>query len=162
MRDYSFATMRRREKEITDREVIERIIRQAKICTIAINDTTYPHIVPMNYGYSDNCLWFHSAPEGRKIDLLKRNGSVSFIIEDFHRIVAAETACGWTTEYRSVMGTGRMEIIDNEKDKREGLDIIMAHHGAEGKMEYRDSQVARMVILRLTIESLSCKESEEV
>lgn len=152
--------MRRKEKEITDREVIESILRNSRICTIAINDTGYPHIVPMNYGYSDNCLWFHSAQEGRKIDLLKRNGRVSFMIEDSHSIVPAETACGWTTEYRSLMGTGQVEIITDENSKREGLDVIMAHHGAEGKMAYRENQVARMVILKLTIETLNCKQSD--
>jgi len=152
--------MRRKEKEITDREVIESILRNSRICTVAISDSDYPHIVPMNYGYSANCLWFHSAPEGRKIELLKGNGRVSFMIEDSHSIIPAETACGWTTEYRSLMGTGHIEIIDDEPGKKEGLDIIMAHHGAEGKMVYIGSQIARMVILQLTIETLACKQSD--
>lgn len=155
-----FTIMRRREKEITNREIIDAILRNSRICTIAIKDTDYPHIVPMNYGYSDNCLWFHSAPEGRKIELLKRDGRVSFMIEDSHRIVPAATACGWTTEYRSMMGTGHIEIINDDTGKKEGLDIIMAHHGAEGKMVYRENQIGRMVILKLIIDTVTCKESE--
>ncbi|MFO7575748.1 MAG: pyridoxamine 5'-phosphate oxidase family protein [Bacteroidales bacterium] len=152
--------MRRKEKQITDREVIERVFSNSMICIIAINDSGFPHIVPMNYGYSANCLYFHSAPEGRKIDLLQRDGRVSFMIEDSHKIVPANIACGWTTEYRSLMGTGIVEIITDEAGKKEGLDIIMTHHGAKGEIVYRENQISRMVILKLNIETVTCKESE--
>ena len=152
--------MRRKEKEVTDKTVIKTILRNSRICTIAISDSEYAHIVPLNYGYSDNCLWFHSAPEGRKIDLLNLSGKVSFIIEDSYRIIPSETACGWTTEYRSLMGTGYVEIITDNKVKKKGLDIIMAHHGAKGKMVYRDNQISAMVLLKLNIETISCKQSD--
>jgi len=151
--------MRREDKEVKDKLVIEGILKRSLICTIALNDTGYPHIVPLNYGYSANTLWFHSAPEGRKIELLKRDGRVSFYIEDYHRIETAEVACGWTTAYRSLAGTGTVEIITDEAGIRKGLDILMAHNGAAGKMEYREGQIGRMVVLKLKIETITCKQS---
>lgn len=151
--------MRREDKEVKEKEVIEGILKRSKICNVAIKDIDYPHIVPLNYGYSENALWFHSAPEGRKIELLKRDGRVSFFIEDYHRIETAEVACGWTTVYRSLAGTGRVEIINDEAGIRQGLDILMAHHGAGGKMEYRAGQLGRMVVMKLIIETVTCKQS---
>lgn len=153
--------MRRQEKEITNKEIIEGILMRQLICTISLNDLGSPHIVPMNYGYHDNALYFHAAPEGRKMDLLRRDGNVSFVIDDYHRLVTDDVPCGWTTEYRSLMGIGHIEIVTNPEAKKKGLDIIMAQHGSHGEKVYREGQIDKMVILKLTISSVTCKQSGE-
>ena len=73
--------MRRNEREITDPKIIEEIIHQATICRIALYDADYPYIVPLNYGYESGALYFHSAKEGKKIDLIRKNSRVCFEIE---------------------------------------------------------------------------------
>ena len=70
--------MRRKDKEIKDKEVIESIIKRATVCRIALSENNVPYIVPLSFGYKDNCLYFHSAPEGRKIDIIKQNNNVCF------------------------------------------------------------------------------------
>ena len=62
--------MRRKDKEITSRAVIDEILGRAVVCRLALNDEGSPHIVPVNFGYAGNTLYFHSAPSGRKIDLI--------------------------------------------------------------------------------------------
>jgi nitroimidazol reductase NimA-like FMN-containing flavoprotein (pyridoxamine 5'-phosphate oxidase superfamily)/ADP-ribose pyrophosphatase YjhB (NUDIX family) len=151
--------MRRQDKEFTDRKLIDEILSRAVICTIAMNDESTPHIVPVNFGYQDNVIYLHSAPEGRKIDLLRKNPEVSFIVEDFHQIVTDELACGWSTKYRSVAGTGKIEIVTSNEEKRQGLNVIMEQHGAKGPYVYREGQLDRMVVLKLTIERITGKES---
>ena len=42
--------MRRKDREITDREEILAIIRKCDVCRIALNDGDYPYIVPLNFG----------------------------------------------------------------------------------------------------------------
>ena len=64
--------VRRKDKEIKDKEVIESIIKRATVCRIALSENNVPYIVPLSFGYKDNCLYFHSAPEGRKIDIIKQ------------------------------------------------------------------------------------------
>ena len=49
--------MRRKEREITDQQIIQEIIQKSSICRIALNDGNVPYIVPLNYGYSDNALY---------------------------------------------------------------------------------------------------------
>jgi uncharacterized protein len=74
-------SMRRAEKEITNRGEIDSILSKATVCRIGFYDQRTPYIVPMNFGYSDNCLYLHSAPQGKKIELLKRNPLVCFEVE---------------------------------------------------------------------------------
>ncbi|MDX9928781.1 MAG: NUDIX hydrolase N-terminal domain-containing protein [Bacteroidales bacterium] len=151
--------MRRKEREIIDRKTIEEILTRSKVCRIAISGSEVPQIFPMNYGYSGNTLYFHSAPEGRKIELIKRNPEAGFEIEDYYQIIPEDTSCGWTTAYRSLMGSGRIEILTERSEKERGLDIIMAQHGRRGSNTYRNDLLDRMVILRLSIEEISCKQS---
>ena len=77
--------MRKADREVKDRNDVFEIVKKGRICHLCINDDVYPYIVPLNYGYEvigdELYLYFHSAMEGRKIDLLKKNNHVSFEIE---------------------------------------------------------------------------------
>jgi uncharacterized protein len=150
--------MRRKDKEISDRAVILDILSRADVCRIAMMDGDVPYIVPVNYGYKDNALYIHGAAEGKKIDLIRRNNRVCFEIEDKSEIIKSQTPCGWTARYRSLIGYGTMEIITGFDQKKQGLDIIMSHVGNEHNI-YVDSQVDSVVILKLTISTMTGKQS---
>lgn len=150
--------MRKSERKIEDPTIIQKILTDSVICRVAMFDNEYPYIVPLNYGYKDNALYIHCAQEGKKIDLIKRNNKVCFEIEDSYKIVESEVSCEWTTKYRSLIGTGEVEILTDFDEKKKGLDIIMNQHG---KMEnaYSDKLVDRVFILKLNINSISGKQS---
>jgi len=151
--------MRRRDKEITDAGLIEEILSSSQICRIAMIDGADPYLVPVNYGYADRALYFHSAAGGKKIDILRRTGRVCFEIENFSAIVTDEVPCEWTTKYRSVIGYASVAFLEDDAGKRAGLDIIMAQHGKKDANEYNDNQVRSIVVVKLTIETITGKQS---
>ena len=107
--------MRKANQEIMDERILEEILKGSEICRIAMVDSELPYILPFNYGYEDRCIYIHSAPDGKKIDLLRKNNRVCFEIEHTARIIKDEKACKWSTLYRSVVGYGEIEIVDNKK-----------------------------------------------
>ncbi|MBE9517954.1 MAG: pyridoxamine 5'-phosphate oxidase family protein [Bacteroidetes bacterium] len=151
--------MRKSKQEIKNDKVLEEILGNAIICRMAMMDGDRPYIIPFNYGYSDGCLFIHSAPEGKKIDLLKQNPEVCFEVEDKMEITKGERACDWSTRYRSVVGYGEVEILSDEASKQQGLEVIMAQHGAPELVEFNSKNLGRMVILKLTISSMTGKQS---
>jgi uncharacterized protein len=151
--------MRRTEKEIVEKNIIEEILAKSEICRIAMIDNNEPYLVPLNYGYCDNNIYFHSALNGRKIEILKRNNKVCFEVEYHSEIIKDQIPCKWSTKYRSVIGYGKIEIITDVKEKRRGLDIIMSKYGMSGALEYNEGSLQRMVILKLSIEQVSGKQS---
>ena len=70
--------MRRKDKEITDIKEIEEIIKKADCCRIALVDNDEPYIVPVNFGYERNTLYFHGALEGRKAEIIRKNNNICF------------------------------------------------------------------------------------
>jgi uncharacterized protein len=150
--------MRRKDKEIKDGQVIKEILEKSELCRIAVMDQEYPYIVPLYYGFKDQRLYFHSAPQGKKIELLKKNNRVCFEIEYAHEIIKGTQPCAWTSRYRSVIGYGTIEIIDDKESIKEGMEIIMAHYGSTQNL-FDEKVMQRMVVLKLSIKELEGKQS---
>ena len=156
---FLFEIMRKARQEIKDKHTLEEILSVAILCRVAMIDGDLPYIIPFNFGYSKGALYIHSAPEGKKIDLLRKDSRVCFEVEDSMEITKGDRACDWTTPYRSVVGYGNVEILSDEASKQQGLEVIMAQHGAPELIDFNQKNLDRMVILKLTISSITGKHS---
>jgi len=118
-----------------------------------------PYLLPFNYGYKNNCIYIHSASTGKKIDVLQKRPEVCFEVEQKAELVKGSKACDWSTRYRSVIGYGDIAIITDYNQKKEGLEIIMAQHGAPELIDFKEKNVNSIVILKLSIKSMTGKQS---
>ena len=70
--------------EMTDPAAINKLLKEAKVCRIALMNGEYPYIIPMCFGYKLEGnhleLFFHTSPKGQKIDLIKKNNIAGFEI----------------------------------------------------------------------------------
>ena len=150
--------MRKKDKEIQDRKVIDRIIGRASLCRLALCDGDQPYIVTMNFGYDGSRLYFHCATEGRKIDLIKKNNKVCFQMDLNYELVEAEKPCKYTSKFLSVVGFGKAALLTDRDEKIPALDIIMKHYdGPSG--DYVDEVLEKVTVIRVDIESISGKYS---
>ena len=150
--------MRRKEREITDRAAIESIILRSSVWRLALSEDNRPYIVPLCFGYEDNTLYFHSAPEGKKLDIIRKNHRVCFEFDIDHEIVEAKEACKWGMKYRSVIGYGKASLIDGPQSKRRAFDLIM-HHYAGRSFTYTAAALKDTVIVKVEIECMRGKKS---
>ena len=153
--------MRKSRQEITDRHILEEILSSQLVCRLAMVDGGRPYIIPVNYGYREGSIYIHSAPEGKKIELLRQNPEICFEVEDKIEITRGERACDWSTRYRSVIGYGSVEILSDEPGKQHGLEVIMAQHGAPDLKEFDPKNMKAMVILKLNIKTMTGKQSSK-
>ena len=148
--------MRRAEKEIKDRSEIESIIQAARVCRLGLVDGDEAYIVPMNFGYSDNCLWFHCAKEGRKMDLVRRTGKASFEIDIDEGLVLDRDAYKCSNNFKCVMGKGTIAVVSHLSERAIGVEALMKHYHP-GDYVVTDRCMDKTVVLKLEVESLSCK-----
>ena len=153
--------MRRKDKEITDKSEIEAIICQSLVCRLAMADGDRPYVVPLCFGYKDNTLYFHSAGEGQKIQILKRNNRICFEFDGNLEVRAGKGACDWGMQYRSVIGFGSASFIEDDDEKRRALDVIMAQY-ADGPFEYSEKNFKKALVIKVEIESMTGKKSKEI
>jgi len=151
--------MRRKNKEILDRDMINAKIKEADICRLAFCDGLIPYIVPMNFGYKDNTLYFHSAKEGRKLDIIKKNNNICFEIECNVEVVKAEKPCEWTTKYYCIIGNGRAEFVEDYNEKVKALNIIMEKYSNQAEYEFTKELVNNLSIIKVEIIEVTGKKS---
>jgi nitroimidazol reductase NimA-like FMN-containing flavoprotein (pyridoxamine 5'-phosphate oxidase superfamily) len=146
--------MRRQDLEITEIDQIDGIISRAFHCCIGMVDGGEPYIVPVCFGYERNALYFHSALEGKKVDILKRSNRVCFEMDTDLEVVGAAIACEWSMKYRSVMGTGTVHILETDEDKSHGLELIIRHYARDDSSPPEEIP-ANVLVVRIDIDSIS-------
>jgi len=102
--------MRRKDREIEDRAELESIISAANVCRLAMSENDRPYIVPLCFGYKNDNLYFHSAGEGKKLEMLRKNKYVCFEMDIDHELVRADLPCESEMKYRSVIGFGQASL----------------------------------------------------
>ncbi len=150
--------MRRKEKEIKDTAEIEQILSKAFVCRLGLCDNGRPYVVPLCFGYEDNALYFHCAAEGKKLDILRENDNVCFEVDIDCQVIKAEQACRFDFRYKSVIGFGRAQLIEDPELKRRGLDVIMQRF-SKGPFEYPQENLKKTMVVKVEIESMTGKKS---
>ena len=154
--------MRRADKEIKDRKKIDAILAKAICCRIALVDGDCPYIVPVNFAVSNDHLYFHSAKEGRKIDILRKNNSVCFEMDIEGEIVKGQKACSWGMKYVSVIGFGKAFFIEDKMGKKMALDLLMEKYAGENGFLYsddEDDELDKIIVIDVKIDTISGKQS---
>jgi hypothetical protein len=150
--------MRRREQEITDVAELRRILRDARVCRLAMVDGDRPYLVPLTFALDGDDLVLHSAGAGRKLDLLRRNPAVCFEVEEGVELAPAATACDFTMRYRTVIGAGQVEFVEDPAERARLLALFGPRYGAPPGLP-PDVEVRRTRVLRIRVRELTGKRS---
>ena len=153
--------MRRKDREVTDREKIKSIILNCHCCRLGFVDEGEVYIVPLNFGFAEKegkmTFYFHGAKEGRKIELIHKSPSVGFELDCNCEIIKGETACGYSARYQSVIGNGVVSFVNDMNEKYEALQTIMCHYTGKDNWEFTKEMADRVCVFKLEVDKLSCK-----
>lgn len=145
---------------IEDKPEMEAIISQCEICHVGVIDEKgRPYVIPMNFGYQNNTIYFHSAPQGHIIDILNANNKVCVTFTGKHELVYQhpEVACSYRMKAKSVIVRGHIEFVNEFDEKVKVLNIIMNHYSAR-EFKYSDPAVRNVKIWKVEIDNISAKE----
>ena len=153
--------MRRHDREVTDGAQIDAIIDRCDCCRIALNAPEGAYIVPMNFGFEPGAVrkfYFHSASEGRKVEMIGSGVQAGFELDCGHKLHEAESACAHSYAFCSVIGTGRLAPVEAPEEKKQALERILAHYRKDRAFSVTLEQARSVAVFCLTVETISCKE----
>ena len=154
------STMRRSKQALEYNESYE-ILKRNSNGVLALCVGNAPYGVPLNYCVEDNNIYFHGAPVGKKIDMIKVNNNVTFTVVDQDKIVKEE----FTSYFRSVVVYGKAEILTNEVELKNALTLIGRKYGVDDKDRLDNevnSSLNRVAIIRLKIDKITGKQAIEL
>ena len=156
--------IRRKEKTISNLNEIKDILKRAKYVTLAMSRSNVPYLVTLSHGYDmdKNCLYFHCASEGKKIDYLGDNNLVwGQAIDDLGYLKGKCNHAFKTAQFK-----GKVIFIDDYNEKKNALTIMInqLEDNPEEILEKqlsRESAIKNVTIGRIDIEDLSGKVNLE-
>ncbi len=146
--------MRRHTCERTDTAFLVDVLQRAEEMYVAFNTDAAPYILPLNYVYTSNKVYFHCALEGRKLDCLRKNAQVGFSTAVDIQVLPEKAS----TLYKSVIGTGTMHVVEDEQEKIMALDAIAKRYVAQCESPTPPQMLARTAVLCLEIDYMCGKE----
>ena len=153
--------MRRSDREIKDKKQIEEFIAKEQIMRIAFYDNGEIYIVPVNYGYANDSgqyvFYFHGAKDGRKYELSKESPNIGFEIDGNYELLEADIACKYSARYQSIVGTGKISIVEDREEIISGLNTLMRQTADKAKWQYSDEILNEVAVFRVNVDKISCK-----
>lgn len=154
--------MRRKDREITQFAAMLAVVQDCDCCRLGLTTEDVPYILPLNFGYEVTdgtlTLYFHGADQGQKIGLLQARPLVSFEMDTGHRLVPGEKADDHTFAYRSVMGRGTVEFLQDDAAKLHGLNRIMDHYTRRADWTVDAALLHVTAVYRLRVDAWTAKE----
>jgi hypothetical protein len=113
---------------------MENILKSTKYVTVAFCKNNEPYLVSLSHGYDEkqNCLYFHCASEGKKIEYIKANNKVwGQAINDYQ----VKGECEYT--YACVHFSGKVTLLEDAEEKLEALTCIVRQLSANPEEKIR-------------------------
>lgn len=155
--------MRRKELEITDPAKLKKILKSAKYVTIALAKDNQPYLVSLSHGYDrkNNCIYFHCANEGKKIDYLKANNVVwgQALLDGGYQ----EEECNHffaTTQFK-----GKVTFLRTIKEKQQAAELMIKQLNKKPTKMITDTTPEKLkttTFCRIDIEYMSGKKHGEM
>jgi hypothetical protein len=151
--------MRRKDREITDRTEMEAILAGAMVCRVAMADGTEPYVVPLCFAYvaDDNAIYFHSAREGKKIDILGKNPRCCVEVDICDGPIPDKSPCNWEFRYKSVICTGTAHLLSDPEEKNRALNCIIRHYG-DTDHQFTEKELERVCVVKIVIGEMTAKK----
>lgn len=155
--DMSFH-VRRKDREITDTKEMRQVLKTTQYITVALCMDNEPYLVSLSHGYDEakNCIYFHCAPEGKKLVYQKANNKIwGQAVQDF----GVTDECDYI--YTSVQFSGKMQLVSDLTEKQQGIEVLIRQlsRDPENKLaQLKPEKLAQTTIGRIDIDYMSGKK----
>lgn len=142
---------------------MDDLIKSQLICRVTFNDDPYPYTLPMEYYYFGDTMYFHFTTSGKKMDLLRKNPSVT---------VEIDRSDSNLTSYSSVLMKGKLIPVERagERDTinaamstavrdKAGIKSFLKIPWTKRGIDYLSASNIPLVLLKLDVNEMTGKKA---
>ena len=149
--------MHKKNSKLSDEAAFE-LLKKGEHGILALNgDDGYPYAVPITYSYFDNCIYFHSADHGYKIDILRMNPKACFSVIINVEVMPSK----FSAKYESVIVNGDISFVEDKNEKNRALEFLVDRYSSEYKeigMKFINGPFGEKTsVFKMTIKEISGK-----
>ena len=149
---------RRKERTMKSPEEMKALLDRMAVGHLAMTTQDGPYVVPVNYLFAEGCIYLHCGPKGRKIEALRKDPRVCFLVDEAGPQVRWDKRCGITQIYESVMCFGRAETVEGQEEKKRILEMMVRKFlPPDSPFPLEDGNVASTVVIKIRVEWMTGK-----
>jgi hypothetical protein len=133
MENQQFRPVRRKDREIGEQDARELLAKGEYGVLSTVGPDGSPYGVPLSYAYREDQVYFHSAPEGRKVDHLIPGAKASFCVVGKTEVLPEK----FSTRYESAIASGEVRELEGE-DKTLALGLLIEKYSPEFRSKGAD------------------------
>ena len=150
-------SMRRKDRQMSTADAHD-LLQKAEYGVLSTVDALgQPYGVPVSFALDGSqAIFFHSAPEGQKLDNLRNQPRVCFTVVGHTQVLAQQ----FSTIFESVIVFGIAEEVEGSQ-KRHGLQLLAAKYNpgeAAAGEAYIDKHGQATQVVRIRVQQISGKE----
>jgi uncharacterized protein len=148
-----------RTLDIRKREEIEVVIRSCKTCYVSMCENNMPYVVPMNFALDGDSVIIHSAQEGRKWDILKKNPNVCINWTQGEDLAWQDlnVGCSYRVKSTSVIIEGVADFVEEVKEKERCMAKLMAQYSPIN-FKFSLPSIINVGVIKVLIKTISAKK----
>lgn len=140
---------------------VDQLLQRAQTGSLAtLNFDGTPYSTPVHFVYSDNAIFIHGLPKGKKLDNIARDCRVGFSVHEMDRLLLDPNGkpCGTNTKYESVIISGTARVMDSIEERRDALQGIVAKYTPHlANEEIPDDIVKSTAVIRVDVVEMTGK-----
>jgi len=145
--------LRRDDRRLDDAAAMA-LLKRGEYGILSTSDrNNQPYGIPVNYVVMEECIFFHCATEGQKLENITANKGVSFCVVGTTELVPEK----FSTRYESVVVSGNAEMIEDRVQKSNALRALVAKyapdHISSGET-YIEKLMDQTAVVRISIDRL--------
>ena len=132
------------------------VMDRAPYMTVGMTDVDgTPYVLPLSLSrIGSHTFYFHCAPEGRKLDILRHHPQVCLTAVSKCKPTVGPKDGSFTLEYHSAIAYGHAEIVTDDAEKREALRAICKRFLPSHMVAFDAAvlrSMARTAVIRITL-----------
>ncbi len=151
--------MRRKERQATQEQAV-LWLKECEFAVLCMSDADgRPYGVPISPVLADNAVYFHCAPEGKKLDCIAHQPKVCLVCADGVVPIPEQ----YSTAFHSAIAFGTASLVEDEAEKIEALRLICEKYAAsnmEGFEKAISQSLHRTWIVKIDLLQITGKQKK--
>ncbi|WP_219834231.1 pyridoxamine 5'-phosphate oxidase family protein [Paenibacillus sp. R14(2021)] len=163
--------MRNEKRNCTDAVKIQHFLEQARVGFFGLSSEDVPYVIPLNFVWLKDNIYFHGAEKGRKVTYIEHNPRACFTVSENYGTITSPIPAKTDTAYRSVIIEGTLLRVNDLDEATEAMEIMLNKYvpgyydrplGRTHLERYVSPLGSPTAIYKLIAASVAAKEKEEI
>jgi len=117
--------IRNEKRTCTDTGKIQHFLEHAQTGFLGLSSEDVPYVIPLNFVWLNDAIYFHGAEEGRKVTYIENNPLACFTVSENYGTITSPIPAKTDTAYMSVVIEGSLVRLTEINEATQAMQVML-------------------------------------